>query len=153
MIARTSIGINDELKEKIIERQAIEQPWGRIREEMLEKEMKFYYENKRKYKLENGILYIGKRDKNDNTVKYWKVIVPNDREIRNRILDEIHSVPYAGHPGYNKTMEKINRHFYWEGISLDVCNFVVSCPIYQTEKLDNQYPFGELQPLKILEEM
>ena len=90
MIARTSIGINDELKEKIIEKQAIEQPWGRIREEMLEKEMKFYYENKRKYKLENGILYIGKQDKNDNTVKYWRVIVPDDRDIRNRILEEIH---------------------------------------------------------------
>ena len=46
MIARTSIGINDDLKERIIEKQAIEQPWGRIREEMLEKELKFYYENK-----------------------------------------------------------------------------------------------------------
>ena len=126
MIARTSIGINDELKEKIIEKQAIEQPWGRIREEMLDKEMKFYYENKRKYKLENGILYIGKQDKNDNTVKYWRVIVPDDRDIRNRILEEIHAVPYAGHPGYNKTLEKINRHFYWEGISLDIRNFVVS---------------------------
>ena len=106
MIARTSIGINDELKQNIIERQAIEQPWGRIREEMLEKEMKFYYENKRKYKLEHGILYIGKQDKGDNTVKYWRVVVPDDRDIRNRILEEIHCVPYAGHPGYNKMMEK-----------------------------------------------
>ena len=42
MIARSSIGINDELKQKIIERQAIEQPWGRIREEILDKEFKFY---------------------------------------------------------------------------------------------------------------
>ena len=79
---------------------------------MLDKELKFYYENKRKYKLENGILYIGKQDKNDNTVKYWRVVIPDDREIRNRILEEIHSVPYVGHPGFNKTMEKINRHFY-----------------------------------------
>ena len=111
MIARSSIGINDYLKQKIIEKQEIEQPWGRIREEMLKKGLKFYYENKRKYKLENGILYIGKQDKGDNTVKYWKAIIPDDRDIRNRILEEIHSVPYARHPRFNKTMEKINRHF------------------------------------------
>ena len=86
------------------------------------------------------------------TLKYWRVVVPDDREIGNRILEEIHVVPYAGHTGFNKTMEKINRHFYWEGISLDVRNFVVSCPVCQTEKSDHQHPFGELQPLKIPEE-
>ena len=85
MIARSSIRINDELKHRIIEKQAIEQLWGCIKEEMLNKELKFYYENKRKYTLENGILYIGKQDKNDNTVKYWRVVIPDDREIRNRI--------------------------------------------------------------------
>ena len=70
MISRSSIRINDELKQRIIEKQAIEQLWGCIKEGMLDKELKFYYENKRKYKLEHGILYIGKQDKNDNTVKY-----------------------------------------------------------------------------------
>ena len=104
---------------------------------MLDKQLKFYYENKRKYKLENGILYIRKQDKNDNTVKYWRIVVPNDREIRNRILEEILFVPYARHPGFNNTMEKINHHFYWEGISLDVRNFVVSCPVCQTKKFDH----------------
>ena len=47
MVARSSIGINDELKQRIIEKQAIKQPWGCIREEMLNKELKFYYENKK----------------------------------------------------------------------------------------------------------
>ena len=152
MIARSSIGINDALKQRIIEKQAIKQPWGHIKEEILKKELKFYYENKRKYKLENGILYIRKQDKNDNIVKYWRIVVPNDREIRNRILEEIHSAPYAGHPGFNKTMEKINRHFYWESISLDVRNFIVSCPVCQMEKSDHRHPYGELQPLRIPEE-
>ena len=121
-------------------------------EEMLKKESKFYYENKRKYKLDNGILYIGKQDKNNNTVKYQRIVIPDDRDIRNRILEEIHLIPYARHPSFNKTMEKINKHFYWEGISLDVCNFVVSCLVCQTEKPSHQYPYGELQPLRILEE-
>ena len=58
----------------------------------------------------------------------------DDRDIRNRILKKIHVVPYVGHPSFNKTMEKINKYFYWEGISLDVYNFVVSCPICQIEK-------------------
>ena len=46
MVARSSIGINDELKQRIIEKQAIEQPWGRIREEMLEKELRFFMKTK-----------------------------------------------------------------------------------------------------------
>ena len=152
MVARSRIGINDELKERIIEKQALKQPQARIKEEMLEKGLKFYYENKRKYKLDIGILYIKKQGKNDNIVKYQRIVIPNDRDIRNRILEEIHSVPYAKHPRFNRTMEKINRHFYWEGISLDVYNFVVSCPVCQTEKSNHQRPFRELQPLKILEE-
>ena len=65
---------------------------------MLEKELKFYYENKKIYKLDSGILYIRKQKKNDNIVKYWRIVIPDDRDIRNRILDEIHSVTYAGHP-------------------------------------------------------
>ena len=98
------------------------------------------------------MLHIRKQDKNNTTIKYWRIVIPDDRDTRNRILEEIHSIPYAKHPGFNKTMEKINRHFYWEGISLDVHNFVVSCPMCQTEKLDHQHPYGELQPLKIPEE-
>ena len=67
-------------------------------------------------------------------------------------MTEIHCVPYQGHPGFNKTMEIVNRFFYWEGISLDVRSFVTSCPVCQTEKADHQRPLGELNPIKIPEE-
>ena len=152
LVSRSSIGLDQELKIRIIEKQNVEQPWARIREEMIENEMRYYNENKRKYKLENNILYIGKKDRNTEDVKYWRMIIPEDQEIRKQILTEIHSVPYQGHPGYNKTMDVINRFFYWEGISLDVRNFVISCPICQMEKADHQRPLGELQPIKIPED-
>ena len=37
-------------------------------------------------------------------MKYWRIVVPNDKDIRNRILNEIHVLPYARHPSFNKTM-------------------------------------------------
>ena len=115
---------------------------------MLKKGLKFYYENKRKYKLKHGILYIRKQDKNDNIVKYWRIVVPDDKEIRNRILEETHSVPYAGHPSFNKTMEKINKYFYWEGISLDVRNLWFHAPCARQKNQIISIHMGSYSPWK-----
>jgi hypothetical protein len=33
-----------------------------------------------------------------------RVYVPNDQELKNMLLSEMHKVPYVGHPGYQKTI-------------------------------------------------
>jgi hypothetical protein len=33
-----------------------------------------------------------------------KIFVPNVQDLKQIILQEMHNVPYAGHPGYQKTM-------------------------------------------------
>jgi hypothetical protein len=33
-----------------------------------------------------------------------RVYVPNVQELKNMLLSEMHKVPYAGHPGYQKTI-------------------------------------------------
>jgi hypothetical protein len=42
--------------------------------------------------------------------------VPNSRELKNMILDEMHKVPYVGHPGYLKTSAAVKSQYYWLGM-------------------------------------
>jgi hypothetical protein len=42
---------------------------------------------------------------NDEIPRYrGRIYVPNSNELKSLILREMHNVPYAGHPGYQKTI-------------------------------------------------
>jgi hypothetical protein len=43
-----------------------------------------------------------------------KIYVPNSYELKNLILREMHNVPYAGHPGYQKTIVVVKGQYYWQ---------------------------------------
>ena len=64
----------------------------------------------------------------------------------------MHCVPYAGHPGYNKTPVQDRKFFYQIGMGADIQKFVLSCPICQVEKSEHQLPKGQLQPLQLPEQ-
>jgi hypothetical protein len=36
------------------------------------------------------------------------------------ILHEMHNVPYAGHPRYQKTMAAVKSHYFWPGMKKDI---------------------------------
>ena len=65
------------------------------------------------------------------------------------ILHELHYVPYSGHPGFTRTLELAKQFFYWRHMSPDVREFVLDCPVCQTEKGSYLKPAGELQPLEV----
>jgi hypothetical protein len=67
------------------------------------------------------------------------------------ILHEIHNVPYAGHPGYHKTMEAIKNHYFWPGMKRDIAEYISRCMECQKVKAENRHPARLLQPLTILE--
>jgi hypothetical protein len=59
-----------------------------------------------------------------------RIYVPSSIEMRNLVLKEMHDVPYAGHPSYQKMITIVRSQFFWPGIkrmllitSLDVWNF------------------------------
>ncbi|OWY95939.1 reverse transcriptase [Phytophthora megakarya] len=54
-----------------------------------------------------------------------RIVVPNDPDLRSRIMYEYHDVPTAGHPGREKTYSLLTRDFYW----------------------NHQYKWAPLQPL------
>ena len=85
----------------------------------------------------------------DQELPYWRTVVPQGGEFRSRILQEIHAVPYSGHPGVNNTILKARHQFWWKGMTTDAREFVLSCPVCQQEKGSHQLPGGRLQPLEV----
>ncbi|KAJ9515191.1 hypothetical protein QJQ45_002321 [Haematococcus lacustris] len=78
-----------------------------------------------------------------------KVVVPNDSELRNHILHEMHDAVYSGHVGISKTLERVSRVFWWNTMRADVRYYVSTCDACQRDKASSLKPGGLLNPLSI----
>lgn len=78
-----------------------------------------------------------------------KVVVPNDASLRNRLIRLHHDAPYAAHRGITKTLELIERLFWWPGSRHDVETYVRTCNLCQRMNTSNQKKAGLLQPLQV----
>ncbi|KAJ9518069.1 hypothetical protein QJQ45_009995 [Haematococcus lacustris] len=76
-------------------------------------------------------------------------MVPNDPELREYILHEMHDAAYAGHVGITKTLERLSRVFYWDTMRADVRHYVTTCDACQRDKSSTLKPGGLLNPLSI----
>jgi hypothetical protein len=61
----------------------------------------------------------------------------------------VHSDPMAGHSGFEKTLHRAKRDFYWKGMTKDLKRFIRECEVCQQSKYENMSPTGLLQPLPI----
>jgi hypothetical protein len=77
--------------------------------------------------------------------------VQNSQELKNMILREIHNVPYAGHPSYQKTIAVVKSQYYWPGMKKEVVDFIAKCLKCQKVKVEHRHPTSFLQPLPIPE--
>ena len=70
--------------------------------------------------------------------KVWfrenRLFVPEP--TRREILQLFHDHPLAGHPGQQETYLKIQKDYWWPGISKDVKNYVKGCGICQQFKIN-----------------
>jgi transposase InsO family protein len=82
-----------------------------------------------RFHLENGVLYFRTDDGDD-----WRIVVPNDCDLKERITFEYHDVPTAGHPGREKTYLNLSRDFYWNNQYKFVRKYVRTCEICQRVK-------------------
>uniref|UniRef100_A0A3B3HAG4 Gypsy retrotransposon integrase-like protein 1 n=3 Tax=Oryzias latipes TaxID=8090 RepID=A0A3B3HAG4_ORYLA len=77
----------------------------------------------------------------------FKLVVPE--AVREIVLTLGHSVPWAGHLGKHRTMNRIRKHFYWPGLSKDVAVFCKTCP--QCQLTSTRVPSkAPLQPLPVI---
>ncbi|KAG2994310.1 hypothetical protein PC121_g5579 [Phytophthora cactorum] len=61
-----------------------------------------------RYRVHEGLLLYSAVD--DDVIR---IVVPNDYDLRMRIMYEYHDAPTTGHPGREKTYVLLTRDFYW----------------------------------------
>ncbi|XP_040967911.1 uncharacterized protein [Gossypium hirsutum] len=79
-------------------------------------------------------------------VKPRRVCPTKDTDLRQSILQEEHSSPYAMHLGRNKMYRDLWEFYWWPGLKREVIDFVSKCLICQQVKLEHQLSSGLLQP-------
>ncbi|GAU10375.1 hypothetical protein TSUD_419040, partial [Trifolium subterraneum] len=86
---------------------------------------------------------------------YWqdRIVVPDDPQLKAKLLLEFHSSPVGGHAGIARTMARVSAQFFWKNMKNDIKEFVQSCLICQQAKHDTRAPAGLLQPLPIPEQV
>jgi RNase H-like domain found in reverse transcriptase/Reverse transcriptase (RNA-dependent DNA polymerase)/Integrase zinc binding domain/Chromo (CHRromatin Organisation MOdifier) domain len=74
--------------------------------------------------------------------------VPKDHATRMEILRANHDDPWqGGHFGQKRTLEVVQRRYWWPGITADVDRYVETCDICQRMKAPRHKPYGLLVPL------
>lgn len=63
--------------------------------------------------------------------------VPNDGELKRKILEEAHSTPYFVHPGGDKLYKDMKVNFWWLGMKREIAEFVARCLVCQKVKIEH----------------
>ncbi|KAL5544082.1 hypothetical protein UlMin_007866 [Ulmus minor] len=80
-----------------------------------------------------------------------RICIPNDKELRNQLLEEAHTTPYSVHYGATKMYKDMKQGFWWSRMKKNVANYVAKCLVCQKIKAEHQRPAGVLQPIEIPE--
>jgi ribonuclease HI len=81
----------------------------------------------------------------DGTLLYKNIIyVPNVQDLKLMILNEMHNVPYVGHPGYQKTVAAVKSHYFWPGMKREIAKYIARCMECQKVKDEHRHPTGLL---------
>ncbi|OWY93140.1 reverse transcriptase, partial [Phytophthora megakarya] len=94
-----------------------------------------------RYRVHDGLLLYSAVNGNAE-----RIVVPNDPDLRGRIIYEYHDVPTAGHPGREKTYTLLTRDFYWNHQYKWVRKYVRTCDVCQRVK-PAPHSQAPLQPL------
>ncbi|KAG2870426.1 hypothetical protein PC119_g27198 [Phytophthora cactorum] len=83
----------------------------------------------RRHRVHEGLLLYSAVD--DDVIR---IVVPNDYDLRMRIMYEYHDVPTTGHPGREKTYLLLTRDFCWNHQYKWVRKYVRACEVCQRVK-------------------
>ena len=76
-----------------------------------------------------------------------RVIIPEDQELRRKIMQRYHDHPSAGHPGEQGTYYLAKSEVYWPGMATFVRNYVKGCAACQQYKINRNPSHPPLQPI------
>ena len=78
-----------------------------------------------------------------------RMYVPDIANLKKDILDEVHVLAYAMHPGSTKMYHTIRPFYYWPCMKREIVEYVNRCAICQQVKTERKKPFGLIQPLPV----
>lgn len=77
------------------------------------------------------------------------IVDPEDRDLQLQLIYRTHASTPTGHPGRTKTLDLMNRRYWWPGLSIAVREFCKACPPYARTKPSRSKPVGFLKPLPL----
>jgi hypothetical protein len=66
---------------------------------------------------------------------HGKIYVPNDRDLRRRIVEQHHDMRIAGHAGRFKTLELVSHNYWWPQMSRYIGIYVKHCDLCNQTKV------------------
>ena len=142
VLSATSVQVSATFRDEMLRLLEEESPYDSIIEELenLPLTQREVHRDKLKFCLREHSLCVHDTGVDVGSGSYWRIVVPDNFAVKKRLLQEIHSVPYSGHPGYNRTLEIARRNWYWKGMASEVRDFVLECPVCQEEKGESHRP-------------
>ncbi|KAI3369027.1 hypothetical protein L3Q82_025431 [Scortum barcoo] len=94
--------------------------------------------------IENTVLRAQQQQPDPGQGPPGRLFVPD--AVRSQVLQWAHSSKLSCHPGINRTISFIKRHFWWRNMEADIRGFVQACTVCARGKSSHQPPSGLLQP-------
>lgn len=88
-------------------------------------------------------------DENGLVMHTNRWVVPNDNELRLQLVKEVHDHPTAGHPGQRKTLQLLQRNYWWPHMKGWINNYIDTCHECKRAKARRHSPYGFLKPLPV----
>ena len=95
------------------------------------------------YTLHDGLLYHVADDGAQS------LYIPKGKSLRKTLIAECHDTACGGHFGRDKTVDRLQRQFYWPNLTESVATYVRTCPSCQLNKPRNHPRHGLLHSLPI----
>ena len=89
-------------------------------------------------KIHEDLLYVNNR-----------LYIPDDPELRTKIIRDIHDSPPGGHAGRSSTYNQLSRHYYWSRMTDSITRYVKNCHTYKRSKIYREDKQELLKPLFI----
>jgi hypothetical protein len=67
-----------------------------------------------------------------------RICVPDVKELKDKILHEVHGSSYSIHPGGNKMYHDLKATYWWYGMNRDIAEYVALCDTCQRVQAEHQ---------------
>ncbi|XP_050890280.1 uncharacterized protein LOC127095668 [Lathyrus oleraceus] len=68
-------------------------------------------------------------------VKSTRICIPNDAELKRKVLEEAHKGAFTIHPGSLKMYQDLKNDYLWTAMKTDIAEYVSECTDGQTERM------------------